>query len=166
MIAENEKSVRYQLVEKTVQLPETIGEFNIKKRQLVNEISQKRIMLLKELDVLWVVEQVKEIYEESRQNGNLSTSLKSLSLLTDKLRLFERAEASKLQTKSENWTAQNIEDVQMDLVRFCVESGNVQLAARVLETMKKGRDKTSIEHNYEHTLQQLIQEKDKSKEKQ
>jgi len=165
MIAVNHKSYRYQLLPSNSTVPESIDEFNFQKKQLVNEISEKRLKLLKELDVFWVVEQVKEIYEDSRKNGNNTTSLKALNLLTDKLRLFERAEASKLQAQSEKWTASNIEQTQMDLVKFCVESGNVQLAARVLETMKKGRDKTDIEINYEAQLAQLLEPEQKKPSK-
>jgi hypothetical protein len=161
MIKENEKSVRYQLDTKKLGIPKDLDQFHKAKRNLINEVKEKRLKLLSELDVLWLAEQIHEQYQVASKKKDVRGSLAALNLLADKLRLFERAEASKLQVKSETWNSANIEQVQMDLVKYCIETGQVQLAARVLETMKKGRDKTDIEINYEAQLQQLLDDKKK-----
>ena len=79
-----------------------------------------------------------------------------LTTLADKLKLFERAESSRLQTKSEKWSANDLKTVQMDLIKHAIEQGNVNLAVRVIESMGKSKDKTDDIIDYEAQLQDLL----------
>ena len=133
-----------------------MSEFKEAKRQLVQETKEKRMQLLQSLDFLWLSSELHKQYTKADEADDVRSATSVLSVLADKLKLFERAEASRLQLKAEKWSANDLLTVQFDLLKNAVETGNLPLATRILETMKKTQSKDTDLVNYEAQLAQLL----------
>jgi hypothetical protein len=131
-------------------------EFQEAKKQLLQETKEKRLALLQSLDFLWLSSELHKQYTKADQADDVRSATNVLSVLADKLKLFERAESSRLQTKSEKWSANDLKTVQMDLIKHAIEQGNVNLAVRVIESIGKSKDKTDDIIDYEAQLQDLL----------
>ena len=136
-------------------------EFNEAKKQLLQETKEKRLTLLQSLDFLWLSSELHKQYEKADESDDVRAATNVLSVLADKLKLFERAEASRLQLKAEKWSANDLLTVQFDLLKNAVETGNLPLATRILETMKKTQSKDTDLVNYEAQLAQLLDDQPK-----
>ena len=131
-------------------------EFQEAKKQLLQETKDKRLALLQSLDFLWLSSELHKQYTKADEADDVRSATTVLSVLADKLKLFERAEASRLQLKAEKWSANDLLTVQFDLLKNAVETGNLPLATRILETMKKTQSKDTDLVNYEAQLAQLL----------
>lgn len=151
-----------QVIPATTKVPETMSEFNEAKRQLVQETKDKRLALLQSLDFLWLSSELHKQYSKADEADDVRAATSVLSVLADKLKLFERAEASRLQLKAEKWSANDLLTVQMDLLKNAVETGNLPLATRILETMKKTQSKDFDMVDYEAQLAQLLDDPKKA----
>ena len=138
-----------------------MSEFKEAKRQLVQETKEKRMQLLQSLDFLWLSSELHKQYAKADETDDVRAATNVLSVLADKLKLFERAEASRLQLKAEKWSANDLLTVQFDLLKNAVETGNLPLATRILETMKKTQSKDTDLVNYEAQLAQLLDDQPK-----
>ena len=138
-----------------------MSEFNEAKKQLLQETKDKRLALLQSLDFLWLSSELHKQYEKADESDDVRAATNVLSVLADKLKLFERAEASRLQLKAEKWSANDLLTVQFDLLKNAVETGNLPLATRILETMKKTQSKDTDLVNYEAQLAQLLDDQPK-----
>jgi len=138
-----------------------MSEFNEAKKQLLQETKDKRLALLQSLDFLWLSSELHKQYAKADETDDVRAATNVLSVLADKLKLFERAEASRLQLKAEKWSANDLLTVQMDLLKNAVECGNLPLATRILETMKKSQSKDTDLVNYEAQLAQLLSDSPK-----
>ena len=138
-----------------------MSEFKEAKRQLVQETKEKRMQLLQSLDFLWLSSELHKQYAKADETDDVRAATNVLSVLADKLKLFERAEASRLQLKAEKWSANDLLTVQFDLLKNAVETGNLPLATRILETMKKTQSKDTDLVNYEAQLAQLLNDSPK-----
>ena len=161
MPADHTKSTRVQVIPATTKVPETMSEFKEAKRQLVQETKEKRMQLLQSLDFLWLSSELHKQYAKADEADDVRAATNVLSVLAEKLKLFERAEASRLQLKAEKWSANDLLTVQMDLLKNAVECGNLPLATRILETMKKTQSKDTDLVNYEAQLAQLLNDSTK-----
>lgn len=150
-----------QVIPATTKVPETMSEFKEAKRQLVQETKEKRMQLLQSLDFLWLSSELHKQYAKADEADDVRAATNVLSVLAEKLKLFERAEASRLQLKAEKWSANDLLTVQMDLLKNAVECGNLPLATRILETMKKTQSKDTDLVNYEAQLAQLLNDSPK-----
>ena len=138
-----------------------MSEFNEAKKQLLQETKDKRLALLQSLDFLWLSSELHKQYAKADEADDVRAATNVLSVLAEKLKLFERAEASRLQLKAEKWSANDLLTVQMDLLKNAVECGNLPLATRILETMKKTQSKDTDLVNYEAQLAQLLNDSPK-----
>lgn len=161
MLPQHTKSSRLPIIPATTKVPETMSEFNEAKKQLLQETKDKRLALLQSLDFLWLSSELHKQYAKADETDDVRAATNVLSVLADKLKLFERAEASRLQLKAEKWSANDLLTVQMDLLKNAVECGNLPLATRILETMKKSQSKDTDLVNYEAQLAQLLSDSPK-----
>ena len=155
-ISTHQKSTRIKLIPSTTKVPETMSEFNDAKKKLIERTQAKRLELLNSLDFLWLTSELHSLYESSKDSNDNRTSLAVLTTLADKLKLFERAEASRLQTKAEKWSVSDLKTIQMDLIKHAIEQGNSNLAIRVIESISKSKDKDGELIDYEAQLQDLL----------
>ena len=155
-VASHTISTKIKVIPSTTRIPESMSEFNDAKKKLIEKTREKRLRLLNSLDVLWLTSELHSLYENSRESNDNRTSLAVLTTLADKLKLFERAESSRLQTKAEKWSANDLKTVQMDLIKHAIEQGNPNLAIRVIESIGKSKDKTDEIIDYEAQLQDLL----------
>ena len=139
-----------------------MSEFNEAKKQLLQETKDKRLALLQSLDFLWLSSELHKQYAKADEADDVRAATSVLSVLADKLKLFERAEASRLQLKAEKWSANDLLTVQMDLLKNAVECGNLPLATRILETMKKSQSKDFDMVDYEAQLAKLLDDPKKA----
>ena len=136
--------------------PQGCHDVNEAKKELIERAKSKRLALLQEMDVLWSAEQYRIQYEKANDKDDTRGAVTALNSLLDRLKIFERLSAEQIKLKADKWTLTNTRQAQLDLAQHAVASGDLGLAARMIEQLSKHAPETSDLIEYESQLNQLL----------
>lgn len=139
-----------------VESPQQSNDVFIAKEQLIERAKKKRLALLQEMDVLWAAEQYRLQYETANAKEDTRGAVTALNSLLDRLKIFERLSAEQIKLKADKWTLTNTRQMQLDLAQHAIQSGDLGLAARMIEQLSKHAPETSELIEYESELNQLL----------
>lgn len=139
-----------------IESPQECNDVFEAKQQLIERAKKKRLALLQEMDVLWAAEQYRIQYENANAKEDTRGAVTALNSLLDRLKIFERLSAEQIKLKADKWTLTNTRQMQLDLAQHAIQSGDLGLAARMIEQLSKHASETNDLIEYESQLNQLL----------
>lgn len=141
---------------KVLEMPSNSSQLELAKRDLIDRAVARRQEILNEMDTLWAAEQYRIQYDKANADDDVRSAVHCLNSLFDKLKLFERVSAEQLTLKAESWSLSDVRQIQLDLAKHAIQTGDLSLAGRMADSLSKHGNSIKETISFEDELSKLL----------